>query len=80
VPVVCTTTIEYPKENPGEGGHWRAAGLDYFERFRQYFDKVNIYSSESVPEKYQPFFYEDRSLWPNKDLSFAATDAGQETR
>jgi ubiquinone/menaquinone biosynthesis C-methylase UbiE len=67
VPVVCTTTIEYPQANPGEGGHWRACGFDYFERYKKYFGDVKIYTSESFPEKYQPFAYEDRSVWPNKD-------------
>jgi SAM-dependent methyltransferase len=67
VPVVCTTTIEYTEANPGESGHWRVVGSDYFDRYREQFAKVNIYTSESFPERYQLFVYEDRSVWPNKD-------------
>ena len=67
VPLVCMETIEYPHANPHEAGHVRAPGLDYFERYKQYFAKVNIFTSDRFPEKYQPFIYEDRSVWPTKE-------------
>lgn len=67
VPVVCANTIEYPEANPREAGHVRAPGLDYFERYREYFSRVEIHSSEEYPEKYQLFIYEDRSNWPTKE-------------
>jgi SAM-dependent methyltransferase len=67
VPVVCTKTIEYAEANPSEAGHVRAPGLDYFEKYRKVFDRVEIYSSDSFPEKYQLFVYEDRTAWPTKE-------------
>jgi SAM-dependent methyltransferase len=67
VPIVCTRTIEYPDANPFEAGHVRAPGLDYFERYKEYFSKVEIQASESFPEQYQLFVYEDRSKWPTRE-------------
>lgn len=68
VPVVAYKTIEYPEANPREAGHLRAPGLDYPDKFRPYFSRVEARTSESVPEKYQPFIFEDRSGWPTKDM------------
>lgn len=67
VPVICDKTIEYPEANPREAGHVRAPGLDYFERYKRYFSRVEIHTSDSWPEKYQLFIYEDRSVWPTTD-------------
>jgi len=67
VPVVCINTIEYPQANPREAGHVRAPGVDYFERYKECFARVNVYTSDSFPDKYQPYVYEDRSAWPTKD-------------
>jgi SAM-dependent methyltransferase len=67
VPVVCEKTIEYSKANPHEAYHVRAPGLDYFERYKQYFSRVEICTSDLFPEKYQVFIYEDRSVWPTKE-------------
>jgi len=64
VPVVCDKTIEYPRANPHEAGHVRAPGLDYYEKYKRYFNVVEIFASGSFPEKYQLFVYEDRSVWP----------------
>jgi hypothetical protein len=65
--VICTETIEYPEANPREENHVRAPGLDYFERYKQCFGKVEIFVSDLFPAKYQLFIYEDRSGWPTKD-------------
>jgi SAM-dependent methyltransferase len=64
VPIVCDKTIEYPGANPYEAGHVRAPGPDYFDRYKEYFGKVEVYGSDSFPQKYQIFVYEDRSRWP----------------
>lgn len=65
VALVCEKTIEYAEPNPNEANHVRASGMDYFERYQPYFSKVDRVSSQSFPEKYQLFVYEDRSVWPN---------------
>jgi len=65
VPIVSERTIEYPEPNPYEGGHVRAPGLDYFEKYQTHFSRVEIYGSDRFPEKYQLFAYEDRSVWPS---------------
>jgi SAM-dependent methyltransferase len=67
VPIVAVKTIEYPEANPNEGYHLRAPGLDYAEKFKPYFSRVETRTSESLPEKFQPFIYEDRSVWPTKE-------------
>ncbi len=66
VPVVCEKTIEYPEANPNEAYHMRAPGLDYFERYGTHFGKVDVRTSNLLPEKHQPFIYEDRSVWPTE--------------
>ncbi|HEV2693550.1 MAG TPA: methyltransferase domain-containing protein [Verrucomicrobiae bacterium] len=66
VPVICEHTVEYPEANPHEAYHMRAPGLDYHKKFIPYFAKVETRTSESLPEKYQPFIYEDRSHWPTE--------------
>lgn len=66
VPVVCDRTVEYPEANPKEAYHFRAPGLDYFQRYETYFGRVEIRSSNTLPERHQPFIYEDRSIWPTK--------------
>ncbi|WP_019505055.1 class I SAM-dependent methyltransferase [Pleurocapsa sp. PCC 7319] len=67
VPLVAETTIEYPEPNPYEEYHVRAPGLDYFERLKPYFSKVEQINSDSLPSKYQLYVYEDRSHWPTKE-------------
>ena len=65
VPVVCAETVEYPGPNPFENGHVRACGIDYFERYKEHFgrERVDIRASDSFPERYQLFTYENRE-WP----------------
>jgi SAM-dependent methyltransferase len=67
VPLVAEKTIEYPEPNPHESYHVRAPGLDYFNRFDRFFSKVDKIRSDSLPDIYQLFVYEDRSLWPTKE-------------
>jgi SAM-dependent methyltransferase len=64
VPVVTERTVEYPHPNPAESGHVRAPGMDYFERYRAHFARVNVVDSTQVPACYQTFVYEDRSRYP----------------
>lgn len=66
VPIVAEKTIEYPEPNPHEGYHVRAPGIDYFERYECHFSRVDRFSSDSLPEKYQLFVFENRSQWPTK--------------
>jgi len=68
VPIVAEKTIEYPAANPQEAWHFRAPGFDYDLKFKPSFSKVVMLNSASVPEKYQPYIYEDRSLWPTKEM------------
>jgi SAM-dependent methyltransferase len=68
VPIVGVKTIEYPEANPHEAYHMRAPGLDYHEKFKPYFASVETRTSESLPEKFQPYIYEDRTGWPTKEL------------
>jgi len=65
VPIVCEKTVEYPAPNPTEAGHVRAPGLDYYRKYEDFFARVEVRSSADVNPAYQPFVYEDRSVWPN---------------
>jgi len=53
VPILGERTVEYP--TPREWGHVRAPGLDYFDRYRQFFSEVTVYRSEDFPAEYQAF-------------------------
>jgi SAM-dependent methyltransferase len=75
VPIVAVTTIEYP--GAYEHGHIRAPGMDYFDRYKKHFAKVEILSSNDFPTKHQVFIYEDRSRWPSKDRPFARAMPGE---
>ncbi len=67
VPIVAEKTIEYPEPNPHESYHVRAPGMDYFDKYRRHFSRVERFSSDPLPKKYQLFLYEDRSRWPTKE-------------
>lgn len=67
VPVVSPYTIEYGAPNTHEFGHVRAVGLDYFERYKKHFRKVDIMDSTSFDGAYQLHTYEDRSFYPTKE-------------
>lgn len=66
VPIVNPSTVEYPEPNPYETMHVRAPGADYFERYRKYFDSVDLYRSEDFPSQYQAFAYGDRTNLPTE--------------
>lgn len=69
VTIVGEKTIEYPEPNIHEsGGHIRAPGLDYYDRFEGVFSKVDLYKSEDFPEHNQLYVYEDRTGWPTKEM------------
>ena len=68
VPIVAATTIEYPEPNPREWNHVRAPGPDYLDRYRLFFDEVEVFDSTQFDGKYQVFVYEDRSRWPTKEI------------
>ncbi|HTV40889.1 MAG TPA: methyltransferase domain-containing protein [Candidatus Sulfotelmatobacter sp.] len=67
VPVVCETTVEYAEANPHEAYHVRAPGVDYFNKYRPFFSRVEVRTSAELPEKYQLYVYEDRSVWPTAE-------------
>jgi SAM-dependent methyltransferase len=64
VPIVEPQTIEYGVPNPGEAGHVRAPGLDYYERYRRHFPTIEIWDSTQFPEEFQLFNIEDRTGFP----------------
>ena len=66
VPVVAIeNTIEYPRANRFEEGHVRSPGLDYYQKYLSHFRELETFDSNSFPEEYQLFVYEDRSSWPS---------------
>ncbi len=65
VPIVCEKTVEYPEPNPYEFNHVRASGMDYFDRFKPFFKRIEIITSDTLPDQYQLYYYTDRSIFPN---------------
>ncbi len=53
VPVTVQRTIEYPEPNPYEEYHVRAPGLDYSDRYLEYFSRLKTWSSDDFSKKYQ---------------------------
>ncbi len=68
VPIVCHSTVEYPEANPHETYHVRAPGVDYYDRYREWFKEVRLYSSGEFDPAFQLFLYEDRSGWPTPEM------------
>ena len=77
VPIVADQTIEYPEPVSTEFNHVRAPGIDYFDRYREFFPTVEIYDSNDCPDRYQPFMYEDRSDWPTPKFPYRLPMPGQ---
>ena len=65
VPIVCEETIEYPGPVASEDGHVRGPGPDYFDRYWESFDAVQVLTSADFPEDRQLYIHEDRSDAPN---------------
>lgn len=61
VPVVASETLEYDTAEGCNSYHWRAPGLDYFERYKVAFDTVQVYASSDFHEKYQLYVNNDRT-------------------
>jgi SAM-dependent methyltransferase len=77
VPLVAEKTVEYPEPNPNEAYHVRAPGLDYFARYERYFPRVDTVCSDTLPEKYQLFLFEDRSQWPTQECPLRPAMPGE---
>lgn len=68
VPIKCKKTVEFPKPNPREADHVRLPGEDYYDRYLAYFNVIKLYKSSDFDERYQPYFYEDKTKWPKTML------------
>lgn len=77
VPVVSPYTIEYPEPNWREFGHVRAIGIDYFDRYKEVFSKVDIWKSSDFDEINQLYTYEDRSIQPTADSPLRVPMSGE---
>jgi len=76
VPIVAEKTVEYPEPCPREHGHVRAPGLDYFERYRKFFGRMEIFTSADASDKCQPWIFEDRSHFPAPTAPYRPPMAG----
>jgi SAM-dependent methyltransferase len=77
VPIVGEKTIEYSEPNPHDSYHVRVPGRDYFDRYERHFSKVETFSSDRLPKKYQLFIYEDRSPLPTKGSPLRLSKQGE---
>lgn len=76
VPLVGPLTVEYAEPNPLEAFHVRAPGYDYYDRYREFFDRVEVVSSADAPTSAQTFIFEDRSKWPTRSMPDRLPSAG----
>lgn len=76
VPIVCTATVEYPAPVATEDGHVRGPGPDYFDRYWDSFDAVQVLTSADFPDRYQLHIYEDRTAAPNAMTPYRTPMAG----
>lgn len=76
VPMVGSTTVEYPAPNPVEAFHVRAPGYDYADRYRPVFAEVELFTSADAPAEIQPFIVEDRSAWPTSAMPLRTPSRG----
>jgi SAM-dependent methyltransferase len=65
VPIMCDSTVEYGRPMPNEFYHVRAPGLDYYDRYKPVFDRVEILTSNDFDPKYQIYVHEDRTVFPS---------------
>lgn len=77
VPLVAERTVEYPEPCPAESYHVRAPGPDYYDRYNNYFSRVEIHRSGAFPEKYQLFAYEDRTRFPTAECPWRPAMPGE---
>jgi SAM-dependent methyltransferase len=76
VPIGQERTVEYAGPNPKENGHVRAPGLDYFDRYRKAFARVEVIGSEDFAAEYQLWDYDDRTRFPTPDCPLKRPMAG----
>lgn len=75
VPMAEEKTIEYP--GPMEGEHVRAPGPDYYDRYLNYFSRVERFSSKDILPIYQPYIYEKRDIFPTKEAPLRTPMSGE---
>lgn len=76
VPIVCRSTVEFPRVVETEYGHVRGPGPDYFDRFRDLFD-VELFTSEDLDDVNQVWVYENRTRYPTKWAPYRTPSAGK---
>jgi len=77
VPSRSGKTIEYPEPVPTEHYHVRMPGMDYFDRYREVFDTVTLYTSDDFPNRFQPYVYEDRTVFPTETSPYQLPETGR---
>lgn len=80
VPLVGDTTVEYREANPLEAFHVRAPGYEYYERYREFFDRVDVVSSDDAPGETQTYVYENRSKFPTRAMPDRLPSPGRRHR
>ena len=76
VPIVSDVTVEYPESNMHDSRHVRAPGLDYYDRYRPFFPRMDVFRSRDFAEQYQVWNYENRADWPTKHLPLRRPQPG----
>lgn len=77
VPLIGERTVEYPEPNPLEAYHVRAPGYDYYDRYAEFFNRVDLVRSGDAPTSAQCHIFEDRSGWPTRRMPLRLPSAGR---
>jgi SAM-dependent methyltransferase len=77
VPIVGDATVEYPGPVETEDGHVRGPGPDYFDRYWECFDAVQVLTSADFPDRNQLYVYEDRTHVPNSNTPYRMPMTGE---
>jgi ubiquinone/menaquinone biosynthesis C-methylase UbiE len=78
VPVVQEHTTEFRRRLAAE--HVRAPGQDYFERYRGHFSRVDVFTSDDFPDRYQTYMWDNRTKRPSDERLYRATSPGRRHR
>ncbi len=76
VPILVDKTVEYGAPMPLEDLHVRAPGLDYFDKYRSVFDRVDVFTSQDFSERYQVWDHDDRTRFPRDEAPLRTAMSG----
>jgi SAM-dependent methyltransferase len=59
VPIIGEKTVEYEEPDPNDSFHIRCPGMDYYDKYKDYFSKIRFFKSYDFDEAYQLYRYDN---------------------